>query len=135
MKWQARGTAIPRPGQPITNPLPRESASTKEAIMAEEFTDAEIVCEMGRMGGLAAELTLMFARAATLPEPTSASIYGVIDGYIHDSVTLQFPRQMDSAETLAMWATMFGGVIESSTKDTEDGRQLWVKTSFPWMHL
>jgi hypothetical protein len=104
--------------------------------MAGQFTEeSTAIYEMGHIGGVAAELVLMLARAAGLPEPTSISVYGIIGGYVHDQVSLQFPGQADSAEALAMWATMFGGVITSSTKDTKDGPQLWVKTSFPWMHL
>src|SRR5262249_88822 len=116
----------------LANPASTEGGHVMAEETIEEFTETYV---MSRMGGLAAELVLMFAQAADLPDPQSATVYGILQGHVHDQVTLCFPRQADSAEALAAWASVFGGVIQSNTTKGDDGPELWVKTTFPWMHL
>ena len=108
--------------------------------MAEEITDETteeltVTYEMGHMGGLAAELVLLFAQAADLPDPQSAVVYGILGGFVHDEVSLQFAPREDSAQALAIWATAFGAVIECSTEARKDGPERWIKATFPYMHL
>ena len=104
--------------------------------MAEEITE-EIgaVYELGHMGALTAEAVLLFAQAADLPDPQSMVIYGILDGFALDEVSLQFAPREDSAQALAIWATMFGGVVECSTQACAEGPQRWIKATFPYMHL
>jgi hypothetical protein len=74
----------------------------------------------------------MLVEARDLPDPSSITIYGVIDGYDLLSVTLQFPAAEPSERAIVAWALRFGGVVVANTMDGDDGPQLWVKTEFTW---
>ena len=50
----------------------------------------------------------------------------------HESIGLQFPMVMASAEAIIAWAARFGSVATVTYKDTERGPQYWVDCDFDW---
>lgn len=95
----------------------------------------EIISELSRMGSLAAAVTFMFAEAAGLPDPGSMTVYGIIDGHVHDEVSLQFAPEEASTEAIALWALRFGGVVQSKVDDYKGVPTLWVRTDFTWQEF
>jgi hypothetical protein len=121
------GGCRPRPGQPETIPYLAKQQNQKEAVMADE-----IISELSHMGSLTAAITFMIAEAAELPDPEHMSVFGIIKGRVHDSVTLQFPPVEASTEAIALWALRFGGVVRSEVDDYEGVPTLWVRAEFTW---
>jgi hypothetical protein len=129
------GGCRPRPGQPETFPYLANSKITKEAVMADRKTipDGKLTLpEMGHMNGLAVTLAVLLEEAAGLPEPSSVTIYGILEGCVHDELSLHFPRVPESQEALVLWAVRFGGVITAKTVERETGPQLWVDVTFKY---
>jgi len=83
-----------------------------------------------RMTVRAFALLEMFQDADGLPDPQSMTVYGIIDGYDHDEVSMQFPKAASSEHAIARWAMRFGGTITSGEMAGDDGWELWVKTEF-----
>jgi hypothetical protein len=92
----------------------------------------EITYDLSHMGSLSAAITFMFAEASGLPEPHYVSIFGILDGRVHDSVSLQFAPHEASIEAIVAWAARFGGVMESHHQDGNSGPELWVRTDFTY---
>ena len=98
----------------------------------------EIISELSYMGSLTAGITFLFAEAAGLPDPDDLTVFGILNGRVHNTLTLQFAPAEASTEAIALWALRFGAVIESRTVvqemagDTEDNVQLWVSAEFTW---
>ena len=82
------------------------------------------------MRSLAALVSLLLMEATGLPDPSSVTIYGVLEGYAHDEASLQFPRADESSKALALWAERFGGVITAKTMKRDEGPQLWIDVEF-----
>src|SRR6266567_8500045 len=103
------------------------------------MADDEItsIPEQSHMRGLAATVTLIFdlAETAGLPDPCSMTVYGIIEGRVHDYVTLQFPAVDASRTALVEWVLCFGGVLSSEIKQRETGPQLWVSAEFTFEDL
>jgi hypothetical protein len=90
------------------------------------------ILETDQMGPLANALAVMFDEAAGLPEPSCVTIYGVLQGRVHNEYSLQFPGIEKSQQALALWAQRFGGVITSYTHDRGTGPELWVHVTFDY---
>jgi hypothetical protein len=82
------------------------------------------------MRSLAALVSLLLMEATGLPDPQSMTVYGVLEGYVLDEASLQFPRTGESRKALALWAEHFGGVITAKTMERDEGPQLWVDVEF-----
>jgi hypothetical protein len=130
------GGCRPRPGQPETFPYLANGKITKEAIMADEkliIPDGKLIIpEIRHMNGLAIALALLLEEAAELPDPETVTIFGILDGYVHDDFMLQFPPVPESQWALVLWALCFGGVITAKTKECETGPQMWVDVKFTY---
>jgi hypothetical protein len=90
----------------------------------------------GHMGGLAASLVFLLAEAAELPDPEHMSVFGILNGNVHDSVSFQFWPDRAGGEAVVSWGLAFGGVITANTVTTDDGAlERWVRTDFTWHDL
>ncbi|HUC23938.1 MAG TPA: hypothetical protein VMA73_14615 [Streptosporangiaceae bacterium] len=88
---------------------------------------------MGRIGCLTTVITVLFFDAAGLPEPGSMTVYGVLDGHVHDQIVLQFPPVAESTDAVTEWANRFGGVVQSTPlKDDKHGRTQYVRAEFTY---
>ena len=90
----------------------------------------QTITELSHMGSLTTAVTALLAEAAGLPDPTSMTIFGIINGHVHDAVTLHFAPVEASTEAIALWAIRFGGVIGSWTDDLNGVPTRWVRTKF-----
>jgi hypothetical protein len=131
------GLGVAAPGLASRNIFPylANSKITKEAVMADRKTipDGKLTLpEMGHMNGLAVTLAVLLEEAAGLPEPSSVTIYGILEGCVHDELSLHFPRVPESQEALVLWAVRFGGVITAKTMERETGPQLRVDVTFTY---
>jgi len=95
----------------------------------------QAITELSHMGSLNTAVTSLLAEAAGLPDPGSMSVYGILNGSVHDSVTLHFAPVEASTEAIAQWAIRFGGVIASWTDDFQGVPTRWVRTKFTWPGL
>ena len=95
----------------------------------------DIIRELSHMGSLAGNLTFLLAEAAGLPDPGTVTIYGILDGHVHDQVLLQFPPVAASTEAVAEWALRFGGVIQSKPLCEGNRRMQYVRTRFTWQEF
>ena len=95
----------------------------------------DIIRELSHMGSLAGNLTFLLAEAAGLPDPGTVTIYGILDGHVHDQVLLQFPPVAASTEAVAEWALRFGGVIQSTPLGDGNRRMQYVRTRFTWQEF
>jgi hypothetical protein len=92
----------------------------------------EIISELTHMGSLTAAITFLFAEAAGLPDPETVTVYGILNGHVHDSLSLHFAPREASTEAIALWALRFGGVVRSHVDDYQGVPTLWVRADFTW---
>jgi hypothetical protein len=92
-----------------------------------------IICELGHTASLTAAVTAMLIEASDLPDPGHMTIYGIIDGTVHDAVTIQFPQAEASTEAITLWAIRFGAVVGSWTDHFNGVPTRWVRAKFTWL--
>lgn len=95
----------------------------------------ETISELSRMGSLTAAITFMLAEADGLPDPETMTVYGILSGRVHDSLTLHFAPHEASTEAIALWALRFGGVVQSLVEDFRGVPTLWVRAEFTWQEF
>ena len=89
----------------------------------------------GHMATLSAAVTTLLAEAAGLPDPGHVIVWGILDGHVHDSVSLGFAQEEASTEAIAQWAMRFGAVITSQTLDHQGVPSVCVRARFTWQEL
>jgi len=98
----------------------------------------ETTSELSHMSTLTAAVTAMFAEARDLPDPSHMLAWGIVNGHVHDSVSLHFAPEEASTEAITLWALRFGGVVESHIEDSEYSHhvpELWVRADFTYLEF
>jgi hypothetical protein len=98
--------------------------------MADDFST-----EITHMGTLTAVITVLFAEAADLPDPESVTVWGILNGHVHDNLSLHFAPIEASTEAVALWALRFGGVVQSHMDDYQGTPTLWVRADFTYQEF
>jgi hypothetical protein len=78
------------------------------------------------IGALAVGTAELLQQAASLPAPTSVTLYD------HQSVSVQFARHKDSIRAITGWACRFGSITTSHPGQVESATGTWYRTDFDY---